>query len=165
MEIQQCRQVKLGGQGLIKHSMLQVQDIIDSKYNQFVERVAASKLVWGLKSKTGWANAESAEDEEVSVVPFWSERAYAKICARDDWKGHAPAEIPLGIFLEDWCMGMAENDTLVGLNWDANMLGKETEALEVVVDILNRLKAINSAIKFNNYSSIDEFLTEISEEE
>jgi hypothetical protein len=117
------------------------------------------------KKKTGWANSESAEDEEVSVIPFWSERAYAKICARDDWKTYAPTEVPLSIFLEDWCMDMAENDTLVGVNWDANMLGKEVDALDLVLDVLNRLKAISSAIKFINYSSIDEFITEISEEE
>jgi hypothetical protein len=145
--------------------MSQQEEIIESKYNQFVERVAATKLVWGLKSKTGWANTESAEDEEVSVIPFWSERAYAKICARDDWKTYSPTEVPLSIFLEDWCMGMAENDTLVGVNWDANMLGKEVEALEVILDILNRLKSISSAIKFTNYGSIDEFITEISEDE
>jgi hypothetical protein len=145
--------------------MSQVTDIIESKYNQFVERVAATKLVWGLKSKTGWANTESAEDDEVTVIPFWSERAYAKICARDDWKSYSPTEVPLSIFLEDWCMGMAENDTLAGINWDANMLGKELDALELIVDVLNRLKAINSAIKFVNYSSIDEFIAEISEEE
>ena len=145
--------------------MLEVADIIESRYGQFVERVAATKLVWGLKSKTGWANTESADDDEVGVIPFWSDRAYAKICARDDWKSFSPAEVPLGMFLEDWCMGMAENDTLAGINWDANMLGKEVEALEVVMDVLTRLKAINSAIKFANYSSIDEFISEISEEE
>ncbi|WP_374951857.1 DUF2750 domain-containing protein [Mucilaginibacter sp.] len=144
--------------------MAQQDEIIQSKYTQFVERVAATKLVWGLRSKTGWANTESAEDEEVSVVPFWSERAYAKICARDDWKSFSPAEIPLNIFLEDWCTGMDENDTLVGTNWDANMLGKEVDAAEVVLDILNRLKAINSAIKFSNYSSLDDFIKEISED-
>ena len=101
----------------------------------------------------------------MTVIPFWSERAYAKICARDDWKSYSPTEVPLSIFLEDWCMGMAENDTLAGINWDANMLGKELDALELIVDVLNRLKVINSAIKFVNYSSIDEFIAEISEEE
>ena len=137
----------------------------EEKYNAFIEKVAATKQVWGLKSKTGWANAESGDDEEVAVVPFWSERGLAKLCARDDWKSFLPTEVPLAIFLEDWCMGMAENETLAGINWDANMLGKEVDALEVVLDILNRLKAINSAIKFANYSSIDEFITEISEDE
>ena len=137
----------------------------EEKYNAFIEKVAATKQVWGLKSKTGWANAESGDDEEVAVVPFWSERGLAKLCARDDWKSFLPTEVPLAIFLEDWCMGMAENETLAGINWDAKMLGKEIDALTLAADILNRLNAINSAITFTGYSSISEFITEISEED
>ena len=120
-------------------------------------------MVWGLKSKDGWANSYSNDSEEIDVIPFWSDRAYAKICARDDWKGYVPVEIPLAEFLESWCVGMADEETLVGVNWDANMFGVESEALNVALDILNRLNVINSAITFRNYSSINEFITEISE--
>jgi hypothetical protein len=138
---------------------------IETKYKQFIEKVAAAKLVWGLKSKTGWANAESAQNAELAVVPFWSERGLAKISARDDWKSFVPTEIPLGDFLENWCTGMAENETFAGINWDAHMHGIESDALGVALDVLNRLNEINSAITFANYSSINEFINEISEEE
>jgi hypothetical protein len=138
---------------------------IEIKYKEFIEKVAATKQVWGLKSKTGWANADSAQNNEAAVVPFWTERGLAKSSARDDWKSFLPTEIPLNVFLEDWCMGMAENETLAGINWDANMHGIESDALGLALDILNRLNQINSAITFTNYSSISEFITEISEEE
>lgn len=134
-------------------------------YQLFIERVAASKLVWGLKSKNGWANSHSADSEDTDVVPFWSERAYAKACARDDWKDFTPTEVPLGQFLENWCVGMAEDDTLIGINWDPKMLGEEEDALGIALDVLNQLKVINSAIKFVNYTSIDDFISQISEEE
>ena len=144
--------------------MLQDIETIENKYKSFIERVAASKLVWGLKSKAGWANSHSSEDEEIDVIPFWSDRAYAKACARDDWKSYSPTEIPIAEFLESWCVGMAENETLVGANWDPNMFGKESDALLVALDVLNRLNEIDSAITFRNYSSIKEFITEISED-
>jgi hypothetical protein len=137
----------------------------ERNYQLFIERVAASKLVWGLKSKNGWANSHSADSEDTDVVPFWSERAYAKACARDDWKDFTPTEIPLVQFLENWCIGMAEDDTLIGINWDPKMLGEEEDALGVALDVLNQLKVINSAIKFANFGSIDEFIAEISEDE
>jgi len=142
-----------------------LQDIItiESKYKLFIEKTAASKLVWALKSKSGWANSHSNDSEDVDVIPFWSDRAYAKICARDDWKGYLPVEIPLAEFLESWCTEMADNDVLAGINWDANMLGKESTALNLAIDILEQLNSINSAISFKNYSSINEFITEISE--
>jgi hypothetical protein len=138
---------------------------LEAKYIAFIEKVAASKQVWGLKSKTGWANAEATENKDIAVIPFWSDRGLAKICARDDWKGYLPTEIPLAAFLEDWCMGMAENETLAGIDWDAKMFGTEADALVVTLDVLNRLATINSAITFTGYSSISEFITEISEEE
>ncbi len=137
----------------------------ERNYQLFIERVAASKLVWGLKSKNGWANSHSADSEDTDVVPFWSERAYAKACARDDWKDFTPTEIPLAQFLENWCVGMAEDDTLIGINWDPKMLGEEEDALGVALDVLKQLKVINSAIKFTNFGSLDEFIAEISEDE
>jgi hypothetical protein len=143
--------------------MLQDTAIIESKYQLFIEKVAATKLVWALKSKNGWANSHSNDSEEVDVIPFWSDRAYAKICARDDWRGYLPVEIPLAEFLESWCAEMGDNEVLAGINWDANMSGKESGALNLALDILKQLNAINSAIAFKNYSSINEFITEISE--
>jgi len=143
--------------------MLQDIATIESKYKLFIEKTAASKLVWALKSKNGWANSHSSNSEEIDVIPFWSDRAYAKICARDDWKGYLPVEIPLAEFLESWCIEMADNEVLAGINWDANMFGKESTALNLALDILEQLNAINSAISFKNYSSINQFITEISE--
>ncbi|RFZ85827.1 DUF2750 domain-containing protein [Mucilaginibacter terrenus] len=143
--------------------MLQNDIAIEDKYRIFVEKVSASKAVWALQSKGGWANSHSNEDEEITVVPFWSERAYAKACARDEWKGYAPAEVSLAEFLESWCVEMAESHALAGVNWDANMFGAESQPLQLALDVLNKLKAINSAIKFRNYTSIDDFIEDISE--
>lgn len=143
--------------------MLQDTEAIEGKYTLFIEKTVASKLVWVLRGKNGWANSHAGDNEDVVVIPFWSDRALAKVCAKDDWRGYLPVEIPLAEFLESWCVDMAENEILAGTNWDTNMLGKEAEALSVALDMLNRLKAINSAIAFKNYSSIDEFIADISE--
>ena len=49
--------------------MLEDTAIIESKYQLFINRVAATKLVWALKSKEGWANSNSNDSEDVIVVP------------------------------------------------------------------------------------------------
>lgn len=142
-----------------------LQDIasIETKYQLFIERAAATKLVWGLMSKEGWANSHSNEDEDIAIIPFWSDRAYAKACARDDWKGFSPTSIPLAEFLESWCIGMAEQGDLIGANWDANMFGKESDALEVAIDIINKIKQMNSTLPLRNYSSLDELAADINQ--
>jgi hypothetical protein len=143
--------------------MLQDTATTGLKYKLFIDTAVASKSVWGLKSKTGWAHSHSSDDEAVSVIPFWSDRALAKACARDDWKGYLPVQILLAEFLESWCVDMADENVLVGTNWDARMFGKEIHSLEVALDILNLLKASNTALVLKNYSSVDDFIANINE--
>jgi hypothetical protein len=137
---------------------------IEDKYKLFIETTGASKLVWGLKDRQGWANTHAHNDEKIDVIPFWSDKAYAKACARDEWKGYLPAMIPLAEFLESWCTEMAENGVLAGINWDANMFGIEAEGLGLTLDILEQLNTIGAAIKFLNYDSISEFIADIKAE-
>lgn len=137
------------------------QDTTDSTYKSFIEKIVASKLVWGLQNKNGWANSYSNDSEDVDVIPFWEDRFYAKSCAVDDWKGYAAVSIPLSDFLENWCVGMVEEKILAGINWDAKMVGLEINAATLAIDILDRLKAIDSAIDFFEYDSIDALAAKI----
>ncbi|WP_299359040.1 DUF2750 domain-containing protein [Mucilaginibacter sp.] len=146
-----------------RKNMSEDKEITDQAYRSFIEKTAASKLVWGLYEKRGWASSHSAESEDVDLVPLWSERSLAKICAKGDWRGYTPTEIPLTEFLESWCLDLAENEIMIGVNWDANLMGWEAGALSVALDILTQLNEIQSAITFSNYSSIDEFITEVTE--
>jgi hypothetical protein len=141
--------------------MLQDTATIETKYRFFIERTAGCKLVWALKDKKGWANSYANDDDETDVIPFWSDRAYAKACARDEWADYTPVSIPLPEFLENWCIGMVNDNVLAGINWDVNMFGKEISSLNVALDILEQLKKIGSTIKFTNYDSIEEFIADI----
>jgi len=134
---------------------------VDAKYKQFVEQSTAAKLVWGLKDKQGWANSYSDGGEELDVIPFWSDKAQAKACAREDWKGYLPTFIALPEFLESWCVEMAENNVLAGVNWDANMFGKEVNGLKLALDILEQAVASGTELKFLNYDSAEAFIAEI----
>ena len=103
------------------------------RHDRFVKRIVASREVWGLKSDDGWACTASTADgtEGRSVMPFWSDRAYAAQCAREDWSEYEPTAIPLELFLERWLPGMAGDDCLVGTNWNAQLCGDEIEPLEL----------------------------------
>jgi hypothetical protein len=135
--------------------------VLETKYKEFIEKVAATKLVWGLKDKQGLANSYSHDDDAVDVIPFWSDKAYAKASARDEWKKYLPVAIPLAEFLEGWCVEMDGNGTLAGVNWDTNMFGTEAEALALALDVLEQLNATGIDIRFSNYESINAFIAEI----
>jgi hypothetical protein len=99
------------------------------RHERFIQRVSASREVWGLKSADGWAVSTSTADGHAgrSVMPFWSDRAYAKQCAKEDWAHYEPTPIPLELFLERWLVGMGADGCLVGTNWNAQLCGHEIE--------------------------------------
>lgn len=104
----------------------------EKRFNKFVEKIKKSQLVWGLKSKEGWCIAPSNDFENVDVMPFWSESAYAKQCALEEWAIYAPESIPLEEFVKSWLPGMDEDDLLVGTDWNSHLIGKEIEPLELL---------------------------------
>ena len=117
--------------------MLDLEIASKERHERFVQRVVASREVWGLKSAEGWACAPSTADgnEDITVMPFWSDRAYAKQCAKEDWSQYDPTVIPLDLFLERWLTGMAEDGCLVGTNWNAHLCGHEIEPLVLQQEI------------------------------
>jgi hypothetical protein len=115
--------------------MLQDRATSLANHNRFVERVLASRMVWGLRGPDGWAICDSAEYEDTQVMPFWSDSAYAARAAKDAWSDYAPAAITLDDFIDKWLRGMHEDGVLVGTNWDANNSGLEVEAQQLAGEL------------------------------
>jgi hypothetical protein len=115
--------------------MLQSQAICQENYERFVERVKQSREVWGLHSGKGWAYRPSNDHEGRDVLVFWSDRAYAARHAKEDWSTYAPASIPLGCVSCSLAAGNAQDQVLVGPNWDAHLCGLEVEPLEVAREL------------------------------
>lgn len=141
--------------------MLQDQATTEYKYKLFRQKVVDSEIVWGLANDDGWATSASNENDEVTIIPFWSDKAYALSCAKEDWSTYTPTSIPLDEFLESWCIGMFSDGTLVGVNWDSHMFGKEVEPLDLALDIVNELTTKGKSISFREFEDIDDYTTEI----
>jgi len=73
-------------------------------------------------------------------MPFWSDRAYAKQCAREDWAAYEPTAIPLPAFLQHWLPGLARDGVLVGTNWNVHLIGMEIEPLKLREELESGLK-------------------------
>jgi hypothetical protein len=111
-------------------------------HHRFIRRVALAKSVWGLRNADGWAVADSTEFENVDVMPFWSDEAYARRAARDGWSSYVPTRIPVAEFIDNWLQGMHAEHVLVGTNWDANNCGLEVEPAKLASELLNALDAL-----------------------
>jgi hypothetical protein len=62
-------------------------------------------------------------------MPFWSDRAYAQQCAKEEWASYTPTPIDLAQFAARWLPGLAKDGLLVGANWSAHLIGEEIEPL------------------------------------
>jgi hypothetical protein len=111
------------------------------RHERFIQRVVDSGVVWGLKDDDGWVTSSSTAEqtEERAIMPFWSDRAYAKQCAKDEWSSYEPTQIPLDLFLEHWLPGMHADGYLVGTNWNVSLCGHEIEPLQLLAEINERL--------------------------
>lgn len=74
---------------------------------------------------------------------FWSDRAYAKQCARDEWSDYEPAQIPIGDFTEAWLPGLNRDGLLVGTNWNVHLIGLEIQPLNLKAELNSRANQDN----------------------
>lgn len=110
------------------------------RFENFIKRVSESKTVWGLENEDGWSVCESNEYEDTEVLPFWSDEAYARQCAIKGWSDYKPSAIPLEVFMNNWLNGMNEDGLLVGVNWNAKLIGLEVEPYDLLKELEEALK-------------------------
>jgi hypothetical protein len=143
--------------------MLQDSIITKQKHERFIKKVCESEIVWGLKNADGFANTSSNEyeddnEEPLELMCFWSEKALAKACAKEEWKEYEPVEIQLSDFIENWCIGMANDNLMVGSNFDQNMFGFEIDPLDLIIELGKKLKEQRKEIKLQNYQRLDDLV-------
>lgn len=107
-------------------------DDLDENLDRFIVESLQYGCVWGLQGGDGWALCGSEAHEDVDVMPFWSQQAFAQLHCVDDWAGYTPVAIDIEEFLEDWLPGMHEDLLLIGVNWNQELDGDEMEPLDLL---------------------------------
>jgi len=107
----------------------------DENYALFIEDAFSTGCVWGLENSEGFALCASNDNDEIDVMPFWSQPEYAQAHCVEDWASYKPVAISLEELLDDWLPGMHEDVTLVGINWNAELEGPEIEPLDLLEDM------------------------------
>lgn len=142
-----------------KEDMMQNSILVHQRYEKFVKKVSDTEIVYALKNKEGYATSSSVhfEDENgnpIGLICFWGEMARAKSCIKKEWKSYKVVEIPLTEFIENWCIGMENDDLLMGIEFDQNMYGFEAEPLEVILDLVKEVKLLGKDLKFRNFKGV-----------
>jgi hypothetical protein len=148
--------------------MFQDHITVENRHKEFIKKITESETVYALKDGKGYATSYSNEKEyengdEVQIICFWSDTARAKSCIENEWNHYEPSSIPLNEFVENWCLGMNIDGLLVGTDFDSNLLGYEAEPLELILDIIEELKASGKSLELKKFESIDDLENQIRE--
>ncbi|WP_096085472.1 DUF2750 domain-containing protein [Agaribacterium haliotis] len=110
-------------------------DDFEENYDRFIAEALDTGCVWGLEGDDGFALCPSVENDEIDVMPLWSQPEFAKQHCRDEWQAYQPVPIAVEELLDDWLPGMHADVLLVGVNWNEAMEGLELEPLDLLEDI------------------------------
>ena len=141
---------------------------LKTRHLRFVKTVSDSEIVYGLKSKNGYTTSSSTQYEDdvgkpIGMICFWAEKVRAKSCAKDDWKKYKVSEIPLAEFMENWCIGMANDGLLIGTQFDQNLLGHEVEPLDLILELTSEFKSIEKDLNFKKFNGIADLEKQVKE--
>jgi hypothetical protein len=138
------------------------------KHEKFTKRVCETNIVYGLESEEGFATSSSNdfEDEDgepIGIICFWSEKALANSCIKNGWEEYKLTEISLSEFIENWCIGMDNDELLVGTNFDQNMFGFEIDPFDLILELVEELKTNKKELEFLKFENLADLENQINE--
>jgi len=110
-------------------------DDVDENFDVFIADAVETGCVWALQSEEGFALCPSVDNEEIDVLPLWSQPEYAQQHRADEWQQYEVVPIALEELLDEWLPGMHGDLMLVGVNWNNALEGLEIEPLDLVEEI------------------------------
>ena len=142
-----------------KKTMFQDSITLKNRHQKFLKIVSENGIVYGLKSKNGFATSSSTQFEDddgnpIGIICFWAEKVRAKSCAKDEWSKYIVTEISLAEFMENWCVGMANDGLLIGTQFDQDLFGHEIEPLDLILELTSKLKSTGKDLNFKKFNEI-----------
>lgn len=113
----------------------ELSDNLDENFDMFLAHALDTGCVWALQSEEGFALCPSVDNDEIDVMPLWSQPEYAQVHCAEEWAVYEVVPISLEELLEEWLPGMHGDLILVGVNWNRALEGREIEPLDLVEEI------------------------------
>ncbi len=101
--------------------------------------------------------------DAIGLICFWSQKASAASCAKDEWYDYHPIAISLCDFIEIYCLGLANDGFMVGTDFDVSMYGCEIDPLDLILEINEELITQKKTIKLKNYPNMQSLINEIED--
>ncbi len=146
---------------------LEAQKIKESQ-EKFLKEVCETNIVWVLEKDEEFATSFSGQYEgengdPAEILCVWSDSKSAEACAQEDWEGYKASQISLSDFIGKWCLGIADDGIMAGLNLDTELIGAELDPLELILELSNELKKQKKSVTIDGYASLADLVKEVKE--
>ncbi len=112
----------------------------EENFDRFIVEAIETGCVWALEGEEGFALCPSEKNDDVDVMPFWSQPELAQAVCVDEWSVYKPVPVSLEEFLDEWVDGMHADVLLIGVNWTPELEGIEIEPLDLAEEFDNEMK-------------------------
>lgn len=113
--------------------MQPLSDDLEENLDRMIVECLQRGCVWGLRDASdNWALVASSDNEQIDVIPFWSDEKLAEALCSGEWDVYKPVAIEMEEFLDDWLPGMHSDLLMVGVNWNPDLEGQELEPLDLL---------------------------------
>lgn len=132
----------------------------------FIDKIIDNQEVYILEYKDEIAVAESVlfqndVQEPVPVICFWSDKETALKCAKDVWKNYKIQDICLVTFIEDYLVNVYNESLIVGVNFDDELKGIEADPLELINEIIKKLKVKKLNLEFEYFKNLNDLESQL----
>jgi hypothetical protein len=101
----------------------------------FLTQVTRSRTVWGLRNKAGGLATWAFEESEETLIPFWSGKEEARLCAEVSFPDYTAFEMSVEYFTGSVLPQLAKKGILVGVNLSDKMGGVDLPAADLIAEI------------------------------
>lgn len=138
------------------------------QYNKFIDKIIQTKVIYTLIKEDEVAYClsnvyDTEQGEQALVFSYWSEEKKAQLCQKEEWKDYKIIQISLAEFIEGWCLGMAQEGIIGGIDFDEQLFGYEATALELLNDLIVKIEKKRQKITFKAFSSVQDLKDYIEE--
>lgn len=141
------------------------------QYHSFIQEICANEHIFYAfaaydKQAETLSKDQKAEENQPKVVRcFWAnEKEALEACKNEAWQGYRVVPVSLLHFLENWCIDMADEGVLVGINFDNQAVGIEINPLDLILEILAELKRIKKTLYLRDYDNYQAFENAIKQQ-
>ena len=127
----------------------------------FIRKIVQQDKVYTLATSNDFSFVGSnlftlPDGSPVPVWCFWSEEELAEKQKKEDWSKYLIDYFPISNFIEDVLVPMTNEGYIIGVDFNSNLEGIESDPLDMLLILIEELKKNKKEVELENFKSLND---------